>query len=55
MLYQPYWTQWCRDTLELTNGLVEGLAAPYQATASPLASPLAVTFERWFLELKVNS
>ncbi len=49
MLYKPYWNQWCSDTLELTNGLAEALAAPYQATASPLS----VTFERWFLELKV--
>jgi len=50
MLYKPYWHQWCADTLELTSGLAEALQAPHQATASPLA----VTFERWFLELKVG-
>lgn len=48
MLYKLYWSQWCQDTQELVSGLAEALAHPHQT------SPLAVTFERWFLELKVS-
>ena len=49
MLYKLYWNQWCSDTQQLVTGLPEALAAPQQV------SPLAVTFERWFLELKARS
>ena len=49
MLYKMYWSQWCADTQQLINGLPEALSQPQQV------SPLAVTFERWFLELKASA
>ena len=48
LLYEPYWNQWCSDTQALMQGLGEALKTPQQPT------PLAVVFERWFLELKVG-
>ena len=48
MLYKLYWNQWCSDTQQLVTGLPEALAQPQQV------SPLALTFERWFLELKAS-
>lgn len=48
LLYKLYWTQWCADTQDLVKGLPEALAQPQQT------SPLTLTFERWFLELKAS-
>ena len=46
-LLDPYFHQWLRDTEELLEKLPQGLEAAEQSSA------LALTFERWLLQLKV--
>lgn len=48
MLFQPYWNQWCGDSQTLLLGLRDALGNQQQQ------QPLIVTFERWFLLLKVG-